>query len=1206
MAEEKLIIEVEYKDHDAKRQVDDLTSSINALNAATTGKGFKSLGHVAKNLAAITTSASNLDGIGRKLNDLALGATKVFDTFKSFDPKAYSNNIKSLTSAINSISNAVGNLSQKGSGLKAVSDALKQLPSAANKDIGKKTNLSGAANSAKIASKMFKDLGNNIKTVAKAGWELGKMPFKMILSPIQAVGRGIMDMGKRFTTFLSGIGRIALYRAIRTGIKLVTSAVREGVNNLYIWAGMVGNSFKPTMDSLATSFLYLKNSIGAMVSPLLDALAPALETVVNQIVDVLNIFNQVIATMTGATTWRKALRAPASYADNISGLGHDAEDANDAVKELKRTILGFDEINKLEDKTKTTVPKSNGKDATGYYAKQGAFSFTEVPISQTALDIAKMLKDAWEKGDFTSIGDMIGQKVGSALMSVPWEQKIQPAVKKLATSAGTLLNGMFDYNGRGGKAMWDGIAYTIYNALNTAVLGYVTFFDTVNWTGIGNGIGAALKKVCRNIKWGWVADALAAFPNAVIDTLTGFTQKFTVQDFYQLGQNIGRTVSKAITEIKWADLFKNTFKIATGIVAAFNGALTSFDWSSVKGAILGGIKKIPAKSWSDLGKQIGEAIFNITVFVANLVDTFVRFIEAGNWGALYDGIKTGITNGMKQYGGWKGISKKLGGWIVEHIGTISLLLAFAVGLPLLKALPAAFATTVLNGLKLKQVPGTGTTLGAWVKNLSLAAGIVLAINTFGSIWGHNFKKSSIKDNLIYTLKSGFKGALAGALIGWQIGGLHGALIGATIGLAITLAVIGLNWDPFSEETRAEISKGLQENIDREVADAAANLDALDLNKQNQLETYYQNREYGAGNTGSGVTTGTLTVSLDPTAAPNAWEQLSKQWQKIVNVKKVAEFLTKGLLNKGGDWWKSAQTFWENAIHGKNAKEFTIAGIVDKASTWWSDVQRYWKTRISGQTASRFTIAGIWDRATTWWSEVKGYWSNAISGNTASRFTVEGIWNKASTWWKEVKGYWSETISGNTASKFEVGGVKNQAGTWWKDVKSYWSDATSGKTLKAKASISNAYNAFVSAFNTMQTNFNNHPLTAFVKTQTVKTTNFSKAYQGKANGGIYKDGQWHDITKYAAGALDVQSGEIFVAREAGPELVGSIGGNTAVVNNDQIVASVSAGVAQAVASVLGGGNTNEITIKVDSEVLYRAVRKGERMASGRYGTAIAIG
>jgi transposase-like protein len=62
------------------------------------------------------------------------------------------------------------------------------------------------------------------------------------------------------------------------------------------------------------------------------------------------------------------------------------------------------------------------------------------------------------------------------------------------------------------------------------------------------------------------------------------------------------------------------------------------------------------------------------------------------------------------------------------------------------------------------------------------------------------------------------------------------------------------------------------------------------------------------------------------------------------------------------------------------------------------------------------------------------------------------------------------------------------------------------------------------------------------------------------------------------------------------------------NNDQIVSSVAAGVAQAVASVMGGsgGSPIEVTVKVDSETLYRTVRKGERRASGRYGTTVAIG
>lgn len=52
----------------------------------------------------------------------------------------------------------------------------------------------------------------------------------------------------------------------------------------------------------------------------------------------------------------------------------------------------------------------------------------------------------------------------------------------------------------------------------------------------------------------------------------------------------------------------------------------------------------------------------------------------------------------------------------------------------------------------------------------------------------------------------------------------------------------------------------------------------------------------------------------------------------------------------------------------------------------------------------------------------------------------------------------------------------------------------------------------------------------------------------------------------------------MAREAGPELVGRIGSRTAVVNNDQIVASVSEGVYRAVVAALGsGGNQQAINL-----------------------------
>lgn len=71
---------------------------------------------------------------------------------------------------------------------------------------------------------------------------------------------------------------------------------------------------------------------------------------------------------------------------------------------------------------------------------------------------------------------------------------------------------------------------------------------------------------------------------------------------------------------------------------------------------------------------------------------------------------------------------------------------------------------------------------------------------------------------------------------------------------------------------------------------------------------------------------------------------------------------------------------------------------------------------------------------------------------------------------------------------------------------------------------------------------------------------------KKSGGVFSGGSWHPITAAANGG-SFNMGQMFIAREAGPELVGTLGGHTAVMNNDQIVASVSAGVYQAVSAAM---------------------------------------
>lgn len=106
---------------------------------------------------------------------------------------------------------------------------------------------------------------------------------------------------------------------------------------------------------------------------------------------------------------------------------------------------------------------------------------------------------------------------------------------------------------------------------------------------------------------------------------------------------------------------------------------------------------------------------------------------------------------------------------------------------------------------------------------------------------------------------------------------------------------------------------------------------------------------------------------------------------------------------------------------------------------------------------------------------------------------------------------------------------------------------------------------------------------------------------KADGGVFSGGSWKPIKKYAVGGLP-NMGQMFVAREAGPELVGTLGGHTAVMNNDQIVSSVSDGVYRAVKAAMGNGQPVNVTFKVeaDSKGIFKVTQEEARQFFNRTG------
>jgi hypothetical protein len=94
-----------------------------------------------------------------------------------------------------------------------------------------------------------------------------------------------------------------------------------------------------------------------------------------------------------------------------------------------------------------------------------------------------------------------------------------------------------------------------------------------------------------------------------------------------------------------------------------------------------------------------------------------------------------------------------------------------------------------------------------------------------------------------------------------------------------------------------------------------------------------------------------------------------------------------------------------------------------------------------------------------------------------------------------------------------------------------------------------------------------------------------------------------LQAYAMGGFpDV--GQMFIARESGPELVGSIGNKTAVANNDQIVSGIESGVYRAMMAAnavkQGGSQTIRIINEIDGDVV------GEKVIQYHNGKVLQTG
>ena len=244
----------------------------------------------------------------------------------------------------------------------------------------------------------------------------------------------------------------------------------------------------------------------------------------------------------------------------------------------------------------------------------------------------------------------------------------------------------------------------------------------------------------------------------------------------------------------------------------------------------------------------------------------------------------------------------------------------------------------------------------------------------------------------------------------------------------------------------------------------------------------------------------------------------------------------------------------------------------KPSVWNKRLEELWKT-----VQSVFAIG--WNEVVTWWNSLGPikWWND----NVAPWFTKEkwsGLYDNIkialSDKWNEVVTWWSQN------------GLKK----WWNDNVAPWFTWQRWHDL-----IQNALKAITDGFSNLDINFKLPHFSWETKTDNGWVGDILETL------GLPRQIPQLKVKWYAEGGFP-DEGELFVAREAGPELVGNIGNRAAVANNDQIVEGIKQGTYEAVSMAMRENKSNNqpIVVKIGEKTIYSGYASYVNDQSNMYG------
>lgn len=118
--------------------------------------------------------------------------------------------------------------------------------------------------------------------------------------------------------------------------------------------------------------------------------------------------------------------------DGLEDISDGYQDVADSAKKATLSLMGFDEINKLQDDTSSSKDSSGGGggstiDLTDDIAKaaaeyEAAWNKAFANMENSATEWADRIEKAIKKGDWYEIGTYVGKQINKGIKAFPWEQ----------------------------------------------------------------------------------------------------------------------------------------------------------------------------------------------------------------------------------------------------------------------------------------------------------------------------------------------------------------------------------------------------------------------------------------------------------------------------------------------------------------------------------------------------------------------------------------------------------------------------------------------------------------------------------------------------------------------------------------------------------------------------------------------------------------